>query len=65
MKGVAGDYEPNVTVVAVIEKDGKFLLIAEETSQGLHFNQPVGHWEVGESLIAGTIRKALEESAYD
>jgi 8-oxo-dGTP pyrophosphatase MutT (NUDIX family) len=58
-------WKPNVTVAAIIEQDGKFLLVEEETSQGLRFNQPAGHWEPGESLIAGTIREALEESAYD
>ena len=58
-------WKPNVTVAAVIEQDGKFLLVEEETSQGLRFNQPAGHWEADESLITGTIREAREESAYD
>ncbi|HCI51823.1 MAG TPA: NUDIX hydrolase [Gallionella sp.] len=58
-------WKPNVTVAAVIERDAKFLLVEEETSQGLRFNQPAGHWEPGETLIHATIREALEESAYD
>ena len=58
-------WKPNVTVAAVIERDGKFLLVEEETSQGLRFNQPAGHWEANETLSAATIREALEESAYD
>ncbi|MEI7456926.1 MAG: NUDIX hydrolase [Nitrosomonadales bacterium] len=58
-------WKPNVTVAAVIERDGKFLLVEEETSQGLRFNQPAGHWEPGETLINATIREALEESAYN
>jgi 8-oxo-dGTP pyrophosphatase MutT (NUDIX family) len=58
-------WKPNVTVAAVIERDAKFLLVEEETSQGLRFNQPAGHWEPGETLINATIREALEESAYD
>ncbi|MDD2721738.1 MAG: NUDIX hydrolase [Gallionella sp.] len=58
-------WKPNVTVAAVIERDGKFLLVEEETSQGLRFNQPAGHWEDDESLTAAAIREVLEETAYD
>ncbi|MBI5430746.1 MAG: NUDIX hydrolase [Nitrosomonadales bacterium] len=57
-------WKPNVTVAAVIERDGKFLLVEEETSQGLRFNQPAGHLEAGESLLAAVARETLEESAY-
>lgn len=58
-------WKPNVTVAAVIERDGCFLLVEEETRQGLRFNQPAGHWEPNETLTAGTVRETLEESAYD
>ena len=57
-------WKPNVTVAAVIERDGQFLLVEEETSQGLRFNQPAGHLEAGESLQAAVVRETLEESAY-
>ena len=57
-------WKPNVTVAAVIERDGKFLLVEEETSQGLRFNQPAGHLEASESLLAAVEREVLEESAY-
>lgn len=57
-------WKPNVTVAAVIEQDGKFLLVEEHTSQGLLFNQPAGHLEAGESLLAAVTRETLEESAY-
>lgn len=57
-------WKPNVTVAAVIERDGKFLLVEEETSQGLRFNQPAGHLEADESLLAAVAREVLEESAY-
>ena len=36
-------WKPNVTVAAVIEQDGKFLLVEEETAEGVMFNQPAGH----------------------
>lgn len=57
-------WKPNVTVAAVIERDGRFLLVEEETPDGLRFNQPAGHLEEGESLIEASIREALEETAH-
>jgi len=38
-------WKPNVTVAAVIERDGKFLLVEEETSQGVRFNSPRDIWK--------------------
>ena len=58
-------WKPNVTVAAIIEQDGKFLLVEEHTSQGVLFNQPAGHLESGESLLAAVARETLEESAYE
>jgi len=58
-------WKPNVTVAAVLERDGKFLLVEEETSQGIRFNQPAGHLEADESLVQAVVREVLEESAYD
>ncbi len=57
-------WKPNVTVAAVIERDGKFLLVEEQTSQGIRFNQPAGHLEKDESLLSAVVRETLEESAY-
>lgn len=57
-------WKPNVTVAAVIERDGKFLLVEEKTSQGIRLNQPAGHLEAGESLLQAVTRETLEESAY-
>ena len=58
-------WKPNVTVAAVLEQDGKFLLVEETTGQGILFNQPAGHLEPDESLIAAVARETLEESAYE
>jgi len=58
-------WKPHATVAAVLEKDGKFLLVEEHTPQGLLFNQPAGHWEPNETLAEGAVREVLEESAYD
>jgi len=58
-------WKPNTTVAAIIEQDGKFLLVEEETADGIRLNQPAGHVENGETLIEAAIREANEETAYD
>lgn len=57
-------WKPNVTVAAVVERDGRFLLVEEHTSDGVLFNQPAGHLDPGESLAEGVARETLEETAY-
>lgn len=57
-------WKPHVTVAAVIEQDRRFLLVEEETSNGLQFNQPAGHLEEGEDLITAIKREVLEETAW-
>jgi 8-oxo-dGTP pyrophosphatase MutT (NUDIX family) len=58
-------WKPSVTVAAVIERDGLFLLVEEETSEGLRLNQPAGHLDPFESLEQAVIRETLEETAHD
>ena len=57
-------WKPNVTVAALIEREGRFLLVEEETDGGLRFNQPAGHLDAGESLVAACARETLEETAW-
>ncbi len=57
-------WKPHVTVAAVVEQHGRFLLVEEHTSEGVLFNQPAGHLDAGESLLEAVIRETLEESAY-
>lgn len=57
-------WKPSVTVAAIIEKDGRFLLVEEETDGGLKLNNPAGHLDPGESPVDGCAREALEETAW-
>ena len=58
-------WKPSVTVAAIIERDGHFLLIEEETSEGIRLNQPAGHLDPHESLQEAVVRETLEETAHD
>ncbi len=58
-------FKPNTTVAAIVEQNGKFLLVEEETNRGNRFNQPAGHLEDGETLIQAVIRETMEEAAYE
>jgi 8-oxo-dGTP pyrophosphatase MutT (NUDIX family) len=58
-------WKPSVTVAAIIEREGRFLLVEEETSDGIRFNQPAGHLDPNESLPQAVTRETLEEAAYD
>ena len=57
-------WKPHVTVAAVIEQSGRFLLVEERTPDGVRFNQPAGHLDPGESILAAVVRETLEETAY-
>ena len=58
-------FKPSVTVAAIIERDGRFLLIEEETSEGVKLNQPAGHLDPNESLEQAVVREAMEETAHE
>lgn len=57
-------WKPNVTVAAVVERNGRFLLVEEDTERGRLYNQPAGHLDEGESLIRAVARETLEETAH-
>lgn len=56
-------WKPSVTVAAIIEANGRFLLVEEQTPEGLRLNNPAGHLDPGESPQQGAVREALEETA--
>ena len=58
-------WKPSVTVAAIIERQGRFLLVEEETPEGLMLNQPAGHLDEGESPLEAVVRETLEETARD
>jgi 8-oxo-dGTP pyrophosphatase MutT (NUDIX family) len=55
---------PEVTVAAITESNGRFLVVEERINHRLVFNQPAGHVEHGESLLAAVIREVREETAW-
>jgi len=55
-------FKPNATVAAVIVHQNKFLLVEEIENGKNVFNQPAGHLEENENLIAAVEREVLEET---
>ena len=56
-------WSPSVTVAAIVESEGRFLLVEEHTPEGLRLNNPAGHLDPGESPLQGVVRETLEETA--
>lgn len=57
-------WKPRVVVASVIEQQGRFLLVEEIINGTQVINQPAGHLEHGESLMAAAKRETLEETGY-
>jgi 8-oxo-dGTP pyrophosphatase MutT (NUDIX family) len=57
-------WKASVTVAAIVEREGRFLMVEEETSDGVRLNQPAGHLDPGETLADAAAREALEETAH-
>jgi len=54
----------DITVAALIEDAGRFLLVEERAGGRAVFNQPAGHLEAGETLVDAVVRETLEETGY-
>jgi 8-oxo-dGTP pyrophosphatase MutT (NUDIX family) len=57
-------WKPEVTVAAVVSHDRKFLLVEELIDGRLVLNQPAGHLEAAETLLAAVVRETREETAW-
>jgi 8-oxo-dGTP pyrophosphatase MutT (NUDIX family) len=57
-------WKPEVTVAAVVMRDGRFLMVEERIGNRLQLNQPAGHLEDRETLVAAVIRETREETAW-
>lgn len=57
-------WTPDITVAAICEQHGRFLLVEErsKSTNKVVFNQPCGHLEEGETIVDGVIRETLEET---
>jgi 8-oxo-dGTP pyrophosphatase MutT (NUDIX family) len=58
-------WHPDLTVAAIIERAGRFLLVEEQVNSQSVFNQPAGHVESGEALLAAVRRETREETAWN
>jgi len=56
-------WKPSVTVAAVVARDGRYLLVEEQTREGVRLNNPAGHLDPEESLQQAVVREVLEETA--
>jgi 8-oxo-dGTP pyrophosphatase MutT (NUDIX family) len=57
-------WRPSVTVAAVIERDGRYLFVEEMQDGKRVLNQPAGHLDPDETLIAACAREVMEETAH-
>jgi 8-oxo-dGTP pyrophosphatase MutT (NUDIX family) len=57
-------WKPDLTVAAVVQRDGQFLIVEERIEGQAVFNQPAGHVEDAESIIDAVIRETREETAW-
>ncbi|SFF32379.1 ADP-ribose pyrophosphatase YjhB, NUDIX family [Fontimonas thermophila] len=59
------NWSPHVVVACIVEREGRFLVVEEEVSGRVLLNQPAGHWEQHETLIAAARRETLEETRWE
>jgi len=55
----------DLTVAAIAEDCGRFLLVQERAARRVVLNQPAGHVESGESILDAVVRETREETGRD
>lgn len=58
-------WQPDVTVATVVVRNGRFLMVEETANGRLVLNQPAGHLEPDESVLAAAVRETMEETAWE
>lgn len=57
-------WKPRLTVAAIIERHGRFLMVEETIDGQPTLNQPAGHVEDRESIVDAVVRETREETAW-
>lgn len=55
----------HLTVATVVERDSKFLMVRETIDGEQVINQPAGHVEPGEDVMAAALRETMEETGWE
>ncbi len=57
-------WKPHATVAAIVEREGKFLMVEEQADGVIVYNQPAGHLDPGENIVDAAVRETREETAW-
>lgn len=57
-------WTPHATVATIVEREGKLLIVEEQSHGERVFNQPAGHIEQDESIQDAALRETLEETGW-
>lgn len=57
-------WKPHATVAAIVEQNGKFLMVEESVEGEIVYNQPAGHLDPNETLLEAVVRETREETAW-
>lgn len=55
-------FKPHVTVATIVHVNDKFLVVEELVNGKATWNQPAGHLEANETLLAAAERELFEET---
>lgn len=58
-------FSPHITVACVVQAENKFLMVEELINGRITLNQPAGHLEADETIIAAMTRELWEETGID